>query len=197
MACDFDINFVLIVPRQEGSAHNGRVFAFAKDSGFYIPPGRYYLADASYAADDPIVLILYQKVRYYLKEQVKISKRPKNKKELFNLYYASLRNVIKRAFSVLKARFPILNKGRKGYSLKTQVKIIQVLTAIYNFININGWDLNKEDSGYISEEDLDTDKFIILYRIDKQRISQQREDIVEVMQKQYLEILDIRGVNIQ
>jgi len=39
--------------------------------------------------------------------------------------------------------------------------------AIYNFININGWDLNKEDSGYISKEDLDINKFIILYRIDK------------------------------
>jgi hypothetical protein len=48
-----------IVPEWEGSAHNGRVFAFAKDSGFCIPLGRYYLADASYATDNPMVLILY------------------------------------------------------------------------------------------------------------------------------------------
>ena len=48
-----------IIPGWEGSAYNGRVFAFAKDSGFYIPLGRYYLADAGYTADDPIVLILY------------------------------------------------------------------------------------------------------------------------------------------
>jgi len=110
-------------------------------------------------------------VRYHLKEQAKANKRPKDKKELFNLRHASLRNIIKRAFSVLKARFPILNKGRKGYSLKTQIKIIWALTAIHNFININGWDPNKEDSGYISKEDADTNKFIILYRIDKRGIS--------------------------
>ena len=62
-------------------------------------------------------------------------------------------------------------------------------------MNINGWDLNKEDSGYISEEDSDTNESIILYGIDEREISQQREDIAEVMWKQYLEILDTRGVN--
>jgi len=95
------------------------VFAFAKDSGFYTPLGRYYLANAGYAADNPMVLIPYQKVRYHLKEQAKANKRLKDKKELFNLRHASLRNIIEQAFGVLKARFPILNKGRKGYSLKT------------------------------------------------------------------------------
>ena len=146
IAYDFNINFISIVLRQEGSAYNSRIFAFIKNSSFYTPLGHYYLADASYTADDPIVLILYQKVRYYLKEQAKVNKRPKNQKELFNLRHASLRNVIKRVFSVLKACFSILNKGRKGYSLKTQVKIIQALTVIYNFININSQDLNKKDS---------------------------------------------------
>jgi len=62
VACDFDINFVLIVPEWEGSAHDSYVFAFVKDSGFYIPLGRYYLADAGYAVDNPMVLIPYQKV---------------------------------------------------------------------------------------------------------------------------------------
>jgi len=100
------------------------VFTFAKDSGFYTPLGHYYLADTGYTADNPMVLIPYQKVRYYLKEQVKANKRLKNKKKLFNLRHASLRNIIKRVFGVLKAYFPILNKGRKGYSLKTQIKII-------------------------------------------------------------------------
>jgi len=95
------------------------VFAFIKDSSFYTPLGRYYLADASYTVNNPIVLVPYQKVRYHLKEQAKVNKRPKDKKELFNLRHASLRNIIKQAFGVLKAHFPILNKGHKGYSLKT------------------------------------------------------------------------------
>jgi len=63
-------------------------------------------------------------------------------------------------------------------------------------MNINGWDLNEEDSGYISKEDLDTDEFVIPYGIDKREMSQWREDIAEAMWKQYLEILDARGVNI-
>ena len=50
---------MLIILGWEGSAYNGCVFAFVKDSGFYAPLGRYHLADASYAADNPIVLILY------------------------------------------------------------------------------------------------------------------------------------------
>ena len=162
---------MLIILGQEGSIYNSRVFTFVKDSSFYIPLGHYYLANAGYVINNPIVLIPYQKVRYYLKKQAKANKRLKDKKELFNLRHTSLRNIIKQVFGVLKAHFPILNKGRKGYSLKTQIKIIQVLIAIYNFININGQDLNKEDSGYISKEDIDTNKFIIPYRIDKRGIS--------------------------
>jgi len=50
---------MLIIPGWEGSVYNSYVFAFAKDSGFYTPLGRYYLADAGYAADNPIVLIPY------------------------------------------------------------------------------------------------------------------------------------------
>lgn len=63
-------------------------------------------------------------------------------------------------------------------------------------MNINGWDPNEEDSGYISEEDADTDEFVIAYGIDERGMTQRREDIAEAMWKQYLEILDARGVNI-
>jgi len=59
IACDFNINFVLIIPGWEGSTYNSRVFTFAKDSSFYIPLGRYYLADTSYTTDNPIVLVPY------------------------------------------------------------------------------------------------------------------------------------------
>ena len=58
-ACDFDMSFVYILPNWKGSAYNGQVFSFAKDRGFNILLGRYYLANARYAADDPIVLVPY------------------------------------------------------------------------------------------------------------------------------------------
>jgi hypothetical protein len=44
----------------------------------------------------------YRGTRYYLKEQQQANQRPQNAKELFNLCYSSLRNVIKRIFGVLK-----------------------------------------------------------------------------------------------
>jgi predicted Rdx family selenoprotein len=58
-ACDFDINFVYILPGWEGSVYDGRVLSFAKDRGFYILLEKYYLVDAGYAADNPLVLVLY------------------------------------------------------------------------------------------------------------------------------------------
>ena len=58
-ACDFDINFMYILPGWEGSAYNGQVLSFVKDWGFYILLEKYYLADARYAANDPLVLVLY------------------------------------------------------------------------------------------------------------------------------------------
>jgi len=71
-----------------------------------------------------MVLVPYQKVRYYLKEQAKAAQRPKNKYELYNLRHSQLRNVIERMFGVLKSRFLIFDKGRRGYTRKTQVKIV-------------------------------------------------------------------------
>ena len=58
-ACDFDMNFVYILPGWEGSTYNSRVFSFAKDRGFYTLLEKYYLADAGYAANNPLVLVLY------------------------------------------------------------------------------------------------------------------------------------------
>jgi len=57
--CDFDINFVYILPGWEGSTHNSQVLSFTKDRGFYILLEKYYLADAGYTANNPLVLVLY------------------------------------------------------------------------------------------------------------------------------------------
>jgi hypothetical protein len=54
------------------------------------------------------MLIPYNKTRYHLREWKVTAARPSNKKELFNLRYAQLRNAIKRIFSVLKRKFKIL-----------------------------------------------------------------------------------------
>lgn len=59
--------------------------------------------------------------------------RPKNKEELFNLRHSQLRNVIERAFAILKRRFPILPKQLE-YPVTSQAKLIVALTGLQNFL---------------------------------------------------------------
>ncbi|GJS39365.1 nodulin MtN21 /EamA-like transporter family protein [Tanacetum coccineum] len=56
-----------------------------------------------------------------------------NSREKFNHAHAKLRNVIERAFGVLKARFPILKKT-PSYPFITQREIVIACFAIHNFI---------------------------------------------------------------
>ena len=70
--------------------------------------GKYYLADGGFMLK-PCLLISYIGVRYHLKEYS--MRLPENQQELFNYCYASLRNVIERAFGVLKKRFSIIAGG--------------------------------------------------------------------------------------
>lgn len=53
--------------------------------------------------------------------------------ELFNLRHSQLRNVIEWTFEVLKRHFLFLQSALE-YSYDIQVKLILVLTALYNFI---------------------------------------------------------------
>ena len=61
------------------------------------------------------------KIRYHLKKQIDIDKKPENVKELFNLRHSQLRNVIKKIFDVLKRRFLFMNFSKK-FDISTQIK---------------------------------------------------------------------------
>lgn len=58
---------------------------------------------------------------------------PQNFKEFFNLKHAKARNVIERAFGILKSRFAIL-RSHAFYSIKDQNRIIMACCMIHNFI---------------------------------------------------------------
>uniref|UniRef100_A0A8I7BJ13 DDE Tnp4 domain-containing protein n=1 Tax=Hordeum vulgare subsp. vulgare TaxID=112509 RepID=A0A8I7BJ13_HORVV len=45
VACDFDLNFVYVSAGWEGSASDAGVLKSAIQSGFHVPPGKYYLVD--------------------------------------------------------------------------------------------------------------------------------------------------------
>ncbi|KAL7597637.1 hypothetical protein Lser_V15G22777 [Lactuca serriola] len=108
--CDFNMMFTFVVAGWEGIAHDSRILSEAlanPHAPFPLPPpDKYYLCDAAYA-----------NIRGFMAPY-------RN---------AKLRNVIERAFGVLKARFPIL-KRMAPFSLVTQRNITLACFALHNFI---------------------------------------------------------------
>ena len=74
----------------------------------------------------------YRQVRYWLGD-FRNGGRANGKEEIFNHSHSKLRNVIERAFGVLKARFSIL-KRMSSYSFCTQKNIVIACIALHNFL---------------------------------------------------------------
>ncbi|KAF7115201.1 hypothetical protein RHSIM_Rhsim01G0138000 [Rhododendron simsii] len=72
----------------------------------------------------------YRNVRYWLAD-FQNGRRPGNKEERFNLTRARLRNVIERAFGVLKSRFPIL-KRMSSYPFGVQRNMVIACITMHN-----------------------------------------------------------------
>ncbi|GJZ64487.1 Myb/SANT-like domain, harbinger transposase-derived nuclease domain protein [Tanacetum coccineum] len=125
---------------KEGVAHDSRILSEAirnQNASFPLPhPDKYYLCDAAYAHTRGF-MAPYRNVRYWLGDFRR--RRPLNGKEKFNHSHAKLRNVIERAYGVLKARFPIL-KRMTPFSLTTQRNITIACFALHNFIRKEGLD---------------------------------------------------------
>lgn len=62
--------------------------------------------------------------------------RPRNRKELFNLRHAMLRNVVERIFGVVKRRFRILLLPPE-YAMGIQVRIPPALCLVHNIIRVH------------------------------------------------------------
>nr|KAJ0192580.1 hypothetical protein LSAT_V11C800447370 [Lactuca sativa] len=73
----------------------------------------------------------YRNVRYWLGDFHR--RRALTNKEKFNHSHAKLRNVVERAFGLLKARFPIL-KRMAPFPLVTQRNIVIACFALHNYI---------------------------------------------------------------
>ncbi|KAL6660182.1 hypothetical protein ACP70R_002304 [Stipagrostis hirtigluma subsp. patula] len=114
---DFDLRFTYVLAGWEGSAHDSLVLqdALSRPAGLKIPEGKFYLADAGYAAR-PGILPPYRGVRYHLNE-FSGSRDPTTPQELFNHRHSTLRTTVERAFGTLKNRFKILGqKPEEDYS---------------------------------------------------------------------------------
>ena len=95
---------------------------------------KYYLCDAAYAHTRGF-MAPYRNVRYWLGDFRQ--RRALTNKEKFNHGHAKLRNVIERAFGVLKARFPIL-KRMAPFPFVTQRNIAMACFALHNYIRKEG-----------------------------------------------------------
>ena len=78
---------------------------------------------------------LYYSIQYYLKEQRQANLQLNTAKELFNLRYILLCNIIKQIFRVVKRKFKILSTVIK-YSVNIQIYLVLGLSALYNFIHL-------------------------------------------------------------
>jgi hypothetical protein len=65
-----------------------------------------------------------------------VAPRPRNRKELFNLRHAMLRNVVERIFGVVKRRFRILLLPPE-YSMEIQARIPPALCLVHNIIRVH------------------------------------------------------------
>lgn len=160
--CDFDMKFVYVMAGWEGIAHDAKVLnetlRWPEKNQFPMPPegtcfvsityvlfvpcsiyswchtnivGKYYLCDAAYTNTRGF-LSPFKNARYWLKD-FRNGGGPRSREEAFNHGHSQLRNVIERAFGVLKARFKIL-KTMPPYKFRTQVQIVIASMAIHNFL---------------------------------------------------------------
>ncbi|KAI3506103.1 hypothetical protein L1887_28459 [Cichorium endivia] len=137
--CDFNMIFTFVVAGWEGTAHDARILSEAltdPHAPFPIPPpDKYYLCDAAYANTRGF-MAPYRNIRYWLGDFRR--RRALTNKEKFNHAHAKLRNVIERAYGVLKARFPIL-KRMAPFPFVTQRNITIACFALHNFIRKEGF----------------------------------------------------------
>ncbi|XP_073034997.1 uncharacterized protein [Primulina eburnea] len=132
--CDREMKFIYALTGWEGSAADARVLkdAVTRDDTLKIPKGCYYLCDNGYANVDGF-LTPYRRVRYHKDAWGNRANEPHNYKELFNWRHSQARNIIERAFGLLKKRWAIL-RSPSFYPLKTQNRIIMACMLLHNFI---------------------------------------------------------------
>ncbi|XP_038895742.1 protein ALP1-like [Benincasa hispida] len=94
--------------------------------------GYYYLCDAGYPNAEGF-LAPYRGERYHLSDWRGVGNAPTTAREFFNMKHSSARNVIERAFGLLKGRWAIL-RGKSFYPIQVQCRTITECCLIHNLI---------------------------------------------------------------
>ncbi|KAA0048373.1 putative nuclease HARBI1 [Cucumis melo var. makuwa] len=133
--CDTKGDFVYVLAGWEGSVADSRILrdGISRPNGLKVSKGYYYLVDVGYPNAEGF-LAPYRGQRYHLQEWHGAENAPATSKEFFNMKHSSARNVIERAFGVLKGRWVIL-RGKSYYSVEVQCRTILACCLIHNLIN--------------------------------------------------------------
>ncbi|KAL0345749.1 UNVERIFIED_CONTAM: hypothetical protein Sradi_4406200 [Sesamum radiatum] len=134
LGCNLNMQFIYVLSGWEGSGADIRVLrdAINRRNGLRVPTDNYYLCDNGYSNAEGF-LTPYRGVRYHLREWERGPGGPQNREEYFNLKHSSARNVIERAFGLLKVRWAIL-RSPSYYLIKIQNNIILACCLLHNFI---------------------------------------------------------------
>ncbi|CAN1817208.1 Putative nuclease HARBI1 [Linum perenne] len=134
--CNQNLQFTYCLAGWEGSAHDSRVLrdALSRAGGFRVPEGKYYLCDAGYTNAKGF-LAPYRGQRYHLQEWGR--NRPRTPEEYFNMKHASARNVIEKAFGILKMRWAFL-RDTSWYSPRMVGIFFNACILLHNFIRKEG-----------------------------------------------------------
>ncbi|XP_042067085.1 putative nuclease HARBI1 [Salvia splendens] len=138
--CDRRLRFTYVLAGWEGSAADARILlnAITRPNDFKIAlnedviSGNYYLCDNGYANCDGF-LASYKSARYHLKEWGPATEAPQTSREIFNMQHTRARNVIERAFAVLKMCWGILRTA-SYYHVKIQTWLIITCFLLHNYI---------------------------------------------------------------
>ncbi|KAL0536142.1 hypothetical protein IC582_025076 [Cucumis melo] len=178
--CDTKGDFVYVLAGWKGSAADSQILrdAISQENGLQVPKGYYYLCDAGYPNAEGF-LAPYRGHRYHLQEWRGAANAPTNAKEYFNMKHSSTRNVIERAFGVLKGRWAIL-RGKSYYPLQVQCLTILACALLHNLINREMPYCDDEDEGD-SMYATTTASEDIQYIETTNEWSQWRDDLAELM----------------
>ncbi|KAA0032858.1 retrotransposon protein [Cucumis melo var. makuwa] len=140
--CDTKGDFVYVLAGWEGSAADSRILrdAISLENGLQVPKG----------VSRPV-----QRPAVPFARVAGAANAPTNAKEYFNMKHSSARNVIERAFGVLKGRWAIL-RGKSYYPLQVQCRTILACALLHNLINREMTycdDVEDEDGGGLHVRD--------------------------------------------
>ncbi|KAL4021161.1 hypothetical protein IC575_019952 [Cucumis melo] len=110
----------------------------------YLELRYYYLVDVGYPNAEGF-LAPYRGQHYHLQEWRGPENAPSTSKEFFNMKHSSARNVIERAFGVLKGRWAILRK-KSYYPVEVQCCTILACCLLHNLINREMTNFDIEDN---------------------------------------------------